>query len=252
MRQDDTLHPDDELALIAAGEAADVDVARHVAVCARCTAELAALREVVDLVRAPAVPLTAPSDDVWDAVTREIDGPPVEAPAPVTPLRSRPAREAAPAAVPVGAPPRRRISPWWLGAAAAAGLVVGGLGVGALDRPEPAPSPVVLGRTTLDTLDTQQARGAASAVRLGGQVDLDVDTGRLDPGSGYLEVWLINTDLKRMVSVGVLRPEEGTQRFAIDQALIDEGYVIVDVSREGFDDKPEHSGDSLVRGTLAL
>ena len=65
-------------------------------------------------------------------------------------------------------------------------------------------------------------------------------------------MWLINRDLARMVSVGVLRPGEGSQRFAIDQDLIDQGYVIVDISREGFDDKPEHSGDSLARGTLAL
>ena len=36
------------------------------------------------------------------------------------------------------------------------------------------------------------------------------------------------------------------------QRLLDEGYVIVDVSREGFDESPEHSGDSVVRGTLPL
>ena len=30
-----------------------------------------------------------------------------------------------------------------------------------------------------------------------------VSTTPIDPGNGYLEVWLINKDLKRMVSVGV-------------------------------------------------
>jgi hypothetical protein len=64
-------------------------------------------------------------------------------------------------------------------------------------------------------------------------------------------VWLINKDLERMVSVGVLEPGERDQSFAIPQELLDQGYVIVDISREGFDDAPQHSGDSVVRGTLA-
>ncbi len=38
--------------------------------------------------------------------------------------------------------------------------------------------------------------------------------------------------------------------FPISQSLIDEGYVIVDISRERFDDAPTHSGDSLLRGHL--
>ena len=54
-----------------------------------------------------------------------------------------------------------------------------------------------------------------------------------------------------MVSVGVLRPDAAEQTFPIPQELLDEGYVIVDISREGFDDAPEHSGDSVVRGSLA-
>jgi hypothetical protein len=61
---------------------------------------------------------------------------------------------------------------------------------------------------------------------------------------------LINRDGKRMVSLGVLRAD-GRSTFPVTQQLIDEGYVVVDISREGFDDKPEHSGDSLVRGTLS-
>ena len=82
--------------------------------------------------------------------------------------------------------------------------------------------------------------------------DLAVRTDPLDaPSGGYLEVWLINEDLQRMVSVGVLRPGVADQSFTIPQELLDEGYVIVDISREGFDASPEHSGDSIVRGALA-
>lgn len=250
-----TAHPDDALVDLVTGAPVAPEVSAHVAGCLRCADELDALREVVGHVRGPAPELVAPPPDLWDRVEAELDTEPAadpvaspvlhSLPAPVTdrPADVRPLRSASPV---------RRVSPWWLGAAAAVGLVVGGVGVGLLDRPEPVPTPVVLASTSLDTLDTSQARGAASAVREDGHLDLDVDTARLDPAGGYLEVWLINTDLKRMVSVGVLRPDAGSQRFAIDQALIDEGYLIVDISREGFDDKPEHSGDSLVRGTLAL
>jgi hypothetical protein len=51
-----------------------------------------------------------------------------------------------------------------------------------------------------------------------------------------------------MVSIGVLDAETGV--FPISQDLLDQGYVVVDISREPFDEQPEHSGDSLARGTL--
>lgn len=266
---DHAVHPDDDLVLLATGHPVPAEVSTHVETCPRCAHELAALRAVSELLRDP-VDLVAAPAGLWDKVAAEIDrdedGRPVltvlygavaddaTPPAPprgvVAPL---PDPVPAPAVAPVR-PRRRRVAGGWLVAAAAAGVVVGGVGVRALESPEPQPTPsaVVLGETKLDTLDTQQVLGAASAVRVDGHLDLDVDTPALDPGSGYLEVWLINRDLKRMVSVGVLRPGEGNQRFAIDQSLIDQGYVIVDISREGYDDKPEHSGDSIARGTLAL
>ena len=118
----------------------------------------------------------------------------------------------------------------------------------ALDR-DLAPVSTVA-QAELDTLDTKQRLGEATVVRTGSGVDLRVaTTSPLDPGDGYLEVWLINSDGKRMVSVGVLgSTESGT--FPISQALLDEGYVVVDISREHFDDRPEHSADSVVRGAL--
>ena len=74
----------------------------------------------------------------------------------------------------------------------------------------------------------------------------------LDPGDGYLEVWLINRDLTRMVSVGVIPADAPQIVLPISQELIDEGYVIVDISREHFDDQPAHSGETLVRGELSI
>ena len=124
------------------------------------------------------------------------------------------------------------------------------LGARAVDDDHGEPVDTVA-TTSLDTLDTQQPKGTADVVRHDGRLDLTVSTQPIDPDGGYLEVWLINKDLKRMVSVGVLEPGEDGQSFAIPQELLDQGYVIVDISREGFDDAPEHSGDSVVRGTLA-
>ena len=52
-----------------------------------------------------------------------------------------------------------------------------------------------------------------------------------------------------MVSVGVLHGR-AQETFPITQTLIERGYIVVDISREGFDNKPQHSGDSPVRRTL--
>ena len=147
---------------------------------------------------------------------------------------------------------RRSPNPWWwaLGAAAA-GLAIG-LGGGRLLWFEPAPQATLLARTPLQTLDTQQPLGDADLVQRADAVSLAVGLQPVDPGEGYLEVWLINRDLARMVSVGVLAPDAASAEFPVSQALIDQGYVIVDISREGFDDRPEHPGDSVVRGTLPL
>ncbi|MGO4602380.1 hypothetical protein [Terrabacter sp. 2YAF2] len=41
-----------------------------------------------------------------------------------------------------------------------------------------------------------------------------------------------------------------SRAFPVTQGLIDQGYVIVDISKEQFDDKPAHSGDSLLRRQL--
>jgi hypothetical protein len=255
MTPDPTPHPDDALVDLATGLPVADDVRAHLEGCPRCARELAALREVVGLVREPAPALTAPPAGVWSAVLEEVDRDdrddpagdrgvpaPLDEPSPsvVVPLRRD--RRAA--------PPVPRVRGWWVAAAAAAGLVVGGAGAGLLLRDGGGDAPVVVAETDLDTLDTDQVLGAARTVRVDGHLDLDVDTPAIDAGQGYLEVWLINRDLTRMVSVGVLRPGDGSQRFAIDQALIDQGYVIVDISREGFDDRPEHSGDSVARGTL--
>ena len=250
-------HPDDDvLAAIALGDPAPAQAADHARTCPSCTETVSALRATVTTLSAPVPQLVAPPPAVWDAVVADLGAAPAEVaptgsgapPAPTTDdelARRREARGGGAAA-----PTRRRIPLAWVAGAAAAGLVVGVAGTRLLDRDDPAPAAVTVASTSLDTLDTQQVKGSAEVVRHDDRLDLAVSTEPIDPEDGYLEVWLINEDGQRMVSVGVLRPGETAQSFAIPQDLLDEGYVIVDISREGFDDAPEHSGDSVVRGTL--
>ncbi|HRB98951.1 MAG TPA: anti-sigma factor, partial [Dermatophilaceae bacterium] len=136
-------------------------------------------------------------------------------------------------------------------AAAVAGLVVGGL-LGRWSAQEPVPAATVVSRASLDTLDTKTVRGEADLVKVGSDLSLRISAAPMSPDTGgYLEVWLINKDLTRMVSIGVMSPGRNDQSFEIAPDLIAAGYVIVDISREKLDDKPQHSGDSLVRGVLA-
>lgn len=221
-------HPDPErLAALATGEAPDAELAAHLAGCADCSAEVEGLRELTGRL-AGLEPVT------W-----------VEPPAAV---------QAAVLAAAQNDRPAPRPRRWLLVAAAAAvGLVAGVLG-GRLLWPVPVQpaTEIVLAATRLDTLDTGVQEGTATLVQsAGGAIELRVVTTSVSAGAGYVEVWLINTDLKRMVSVGVL--SNGTSgTFPVARGLIDAGYLIVDISRERLDDKPQHSGDSVVRGKLSL
>jgi hypothetical protein len=258
-------HPDDDtLAAIALGDPAPSGAAEHVRSCPQCSQALASLRDTLTTLHAPVPELVAPPASVWDAVEAELDREQettTAAPASVVTLPAAPTAVATDDGDDLGRrrasrAGRRRFPLAWVAGAAAAGLVVGVVGTRLVDDEPgisvvPGGSVTTVASTSLDTLDTQQVMGTADVVRQDGRLDLTVSTQPMDPAGGYLEVWLINKDLKRMVSVGVLEPGAEDQSFVIPQELLDQGYVIVDISREGFDDAPQHSGDSLVRGTLA-
>lgn len=246
-------HPEEEiLAAVAIDEQVDPTILEHVQDCEQCTTAVASLRSTLQLARAgDAEPRwTAPPTSVWDAVMAAVDAPtaarePLPAPEPATPVAPPVALDA----VRSDRRPSRRTL-LWAGGAAAAGLVVGIVGTRIIDDRSSTPSPVAV--VPLDTLDTHKTLGQAQVLWSGSAVDLRIETEPLQSDGGYLEVWLINSDLKRMVSVGVLRNGQRTATFPISREMIDAGYVIVDISREGFDDKPQHSGDSVVRGKLPI
>ena len=258
-------HPDEEVLVdLALGSRAETsaEVRDHVDGCPVCAATVQELRHTVALASRAELPPTwnSPPDGLWSRIEEAIvlesaepatpPGTDEEAPAAEEPATEKPA-----ATAPVttmesrrALRPGRRVVPWAAGMAAA-GLAVGLLTGRALWSDTP-PAPSTIARAQLDTLDTNQRLGQARVVRAGTNVDLTVaTTAPFDARNGFIEVWLINKDGKRMVSVGVLQGSS-PETFPITQTLIDQGYIIVDISREGFDNKPQHSGDSLARGTL--
>lgn len=142
-------------------------------------------------------------------------------------------------------------APRWPWALAAAVALAVGVGIGSvLDFSGGEPTPVTVAVAELEPLadDATPAGARVSEARDGLVLIVEAPAFQAKEAD-YFEVWLINEDLERMVSVGILGTD-GEQRFPVTQELLDEGYRIVDISREFFDGAPTHSGDSLVRGEL--
>lgn len=237
---------DERLVDLVLGEEPEGAERAHLDGCTRCSTGLASLGRTVQTTRgSAAIDLVTPPQQVWAGIEEELGDEATSLPE-VVPLRravrSEPTRAS-----------RRRPAPGWLVAACAAGALLGAGGVVAADRlqgggTDPART---VATAELDTLDTGQRLGTAAVSERAGGVSLRVSAGEIDAGGeGYVEVWLLNRDGRRLVSVGVLGDGVQAATFPISQRLLDEGYVVVDLSREQFDDRPQHSGDSIVRGSL--
>lgn len=267
----------DVLALIALGEPADDATRAHLADCEACRAEAEELAAVVVHGRAvtPADALVAAPAAVWAGIRTELALPEDLEPDGTVPAGRRAVGLAGAAAAGAGAsgaagaggPGReerfgarrpggggtasgrgRRVP--WIAAAAAAGVVVGGAG-GALwtGRETPPAEPAVIAQAALDPLPGWDATGAATVQENPDGTRVLVVT--LDGGAGddgFHEVWLIDREVTRLVSLGVLEGSEG--RFTVPAGLDLTDFAVVDVSEEPFDGDPAHSGDSIIRGVL--
>jgi hypothetical protein len=220
---------------------APADVLEHAQTCPECAALLAALTGVRR--RAGADALVPPPAGLRAQVLAEVRS--EDAQSPPRPVPAEPA-------------PRRGV-PLWLAAVAAALALLAGVGLGRVaagttGTPEAVdPSTdagTVVAATELTALDSDAERGEASAVQTDDTFTIRVDASELGDESGVREVWLINVDGERMISIGLLASgDEG--EFAVPMDLIDEGYRIVDISVEPDDGDPTHSGVSIARGELA-
>jgi hypothetical protein len=255
----------DQLALAALSQPLPDDDAAHLAGCPDCRDEVSSLRQAVEVLSVPALrapgPSVPPPPRVWDAIAASTGvsvsprpSAPEPAPAPVPAPATRPAPSPADPPAPVDlATRRRRVAGrpprWWL--AVAASLVVG-LGVGG------AAVALITGRTddgsvvaaaALDPLADRSASGRATVRSEGGSRVLDVALRAPALSSGYYEVWLMETNAKLMVPVGVVRT--GDTQLPLPDGLDLSAYSLVDVSVEPLDGNPTHSGLSVARGELA-
>jgi anti-sigma-K factor RskA len=94
-----------------------------------------------------------------------------------------------------------------------------------------------------------ESSGKAKIIRRGGSylLQLDVSSVPQEPSS-YIEVWLIDSQVKGMVSLG---PFHGNGNYMIPAGVDPARFPIVDVSIEPSDGVPTHSGVSIVRGVTA-
>lgn len=250
-------HIDPEvIALVALGEPAADDATRsHLATCPQCAEEVASLAATVRTARSvtPADALVMPPPQVWEGIRGALSLSPAldpdtaaTRPAPLPgagdELAARRARRS-------GSPSTRGA---WLGAAAAAGLLVGGTGgvlvaggAGGAGEPEG----VVVAQGQLDPLPGWEAGGEAVVEETAdGTRELVVTLEGGDGLEGYREVWLIDREVSRLVSLGVLEGGEG--RFVVPAGLDLAEFPVVDVSDEPYNGDPSHSGDSIIRGLL--
>nr|WP_233583686.1 anti-sigma factor [Micromonospora sp. CV4] len=133
-------------------------------------------------------------------------------------------------------------------AAAAAIGVLGTVAVLGSDEPTPAPTQAVVASAPLAAYGSTPPTAEGDArVFQNGQLHLHV--ANLPRVPGYYEVWLINPTTMQMFSVGTLGG--GSDALLPLPPNVDlRSYSVVDVSAEQYDNKPAHSGDSLLRGTL--
>lgn len=255
-------HVDPEvIALVALGEpAADDDARAHLATCPECAEEVSSLAATVDTARSvtPADALVMPPPQVWEGIRGALSLSPTLDPD-VSATRPRPLPAGAAASGDELASRRARRAARgsrggaWLAAAAAAGVVIGGAGgvlvAGGLGDGEAQPEGVVVAQGVLDPLPGWEAGGQAVVEETAdGTRELVVTLEGGEGLEGYREVWLIDREVSRLVSLGILEGGEG--RFVVPASLDLSEFPVVDVSDEPYDGDPSHSGDSIIRGLL--
>lgn len=207
-------------------------------------------REVADMLRAAGgerIDWVAPPDGMWSRIEIELSRGRAAGPRLVAVESVSDSSAAAPS-------PRRlsrRTLLAALGGGIAAGIALGALGRGVLDSG-------VLGsgggralRTAeLRTLTTAELLGEAILRERGDALFLEILASEpIEFAAGIVEVWLINVDGQRMVSLGVYQGDAAA-RFPVPPLLLEQGFILVDLSREPLDGDNNHSGDSIVRGEL--
>ncbi|MGM0386547.1 MAG: anti-sigma factor domain-containing protein [Actinomycetota bacterium] len=272
------LHLDDEQFALLTLEGYHIltpESAAHLETCERCRSEIEAYLAVVEALR-EGVALEQPSEDVWSRIAAELDSEPVELSSrrgrvmhpPDTESAGREPSEAATTATPTPVPatsvgeaqpsapvvplrPGRSSESRWvrrLAFAAAASFAAGAASTVVVGQLINRPNAEVIQAIGLDPLPGWSAEGTATLKQSNGDTILVIDLPEPEM-DGFREVWLIDSNVERLVSLGTMTGDRA--EFILPDGLDLDEYVVVDVSREHFDGDPTHSGDSIVRGVLS-
>ncbi|MEU7697809.1 anti-sigma factor [Streptomyces sp. NPDC039028] len=248
-------HTDEEtLAMMALGEETDPWASLHLHECEHCRQEYDSLRRIVTTMKTPVLTehdLLPLPDDLWDSIAGELQIPdrrtPNSDPSPVsdadgTDVSTRRPRPSV----------LRRTSRFTLILAACAALLGAASGSALtwwLTRPDtPAVRSVADGKL-LDSLRPASA-GYASLKDDTPRRSLEITVKGLPETTGYFEVWLMDRTHTKLVSMGVLGPD-GHAVLPVPATIDLNEYSVVDVSVQAYNGKPDHSGDSIVRGAYA-
>lgn len=234
-------------------------VSDHLQQCPACAAELRELRRVVQAARAadPTDLPGPPPPAVWEGIAAALGlaGSPADADAaPAEPFRRRHGAGTDAGALrwhsrllSLAAARRNTlllaVCAVVLGALAGSGLTWWSL------QDDPAASAVSGTPRALAPL-IPAAAGSARLGDAGGHRSLDITVHGLPRTSGYFEVWLMDRDHKKLISMGVLGPD-GHATLPVPANVDLHQYALVDVSVQPYDGSPAHSGRSVVRGPLA-
>ncbi|WP_062077023.1 anti-sigma factor [Demequina globuliformis] len=267
---------DDALAALALGDGSEADAA-HTTQCAVCAEALAEYTRITGALGGldGRVTLETPPASVWESIAQQTapaaavdtsvqDGAAGDtgrhagreatrdtASASGAGAPSAAARTVAPADELAARRERRTGPSWWsLVGAAAAGVVIGGVGVSMATTGTDRNADVVAS-APLSQLQTESSAGTADLqVRDDGTQVLVVETDYEPQSDAYLEVWLIDEDIDGMVSLGHLTGDR--TEFTLPEGFDVTMFPIVDISIEPTDGVPTHSGDSITRGKIDI
>lgn len=200
--------------------------------------EVAEFAEIVELAREAPDDIASAGrlDHLWDGIAAEAFGPRAD----TADGMAQPSADAL---------PMRSRTSWWVGLAAvvaAAAAVVALVTVGPLS-PDPEPPPIAA--ADLQPFgDAEVSPVEGSFVLSDGTPLLQVDLSDLpSQPDAFYEVWLLDPEEGRLVSLGPVRPD-GTYALPAGTAVDD--FPAVDVSVEPRDGDPTHSGASVLRGPV--
>lgn len=148
--------------------------------------------------------------------------------------------------------PWRKAAPLLVGAAAALALLFGGLTVFGSDNLPTPIAEVALSFTEGPGFDPlgEASTGNAAWLNDGDTRCIDLDVAELPSvEDAQLEVWLIDTNVEDMVSLGTI---DGNTCLDVPASVDPANLPVVDISIEPNDGVETHSGRSILRGVLDL